>query len=279
MNRFDLFRTFRIPSEVFFRFIARMRKTYRNVPYHNWSHACDTMQYLCSELVTAELDKVYTAFEIFSLLLASLCHDSDDPGFHHTDDDMSAVPLEILFPGHSPSEVHHCTVTILVMSREDCNLMVNMSPDDRRPVWNWLLKLILSTDMSQHFRRLDEAKRLLSDNKFSLEDPEHRFLSMELLLKAANISMISRPFSQAEKWSDMLFEEFFRQGDIERQKGGGMGWRLNDREICDKQKSQIAFHNFIGIPVFETVAGIFPKLSVNSNSLKSNLEAWKSMVH
>ena len=99
-----------------------------------------------------------------------------------------------------------------------------------------------------------------------------------MLLKVADISNVSRPFEIADKWCDVLNEEFFRQGDNEKQQGIELTSPLNDRENSNKPKSQIGFYNFICIPIYQTVARAFPALTVNVESVKSNLEKWKSLL-
>lgn len=40
-----------------------------------------------------------------------------------------------------------------------------------------------------------------------------------VLLHSADISNLTRPFEISEKWSNLVFEEFLHQGDMERSKG------------------------------------------------------------
>jgi hypothetical protein len=111
-----------------------------------------------------------------------------------------------------------------------------------------------------------------------MENPEHRLLVMQMLLKVADISNVSRPFDVADKWCDVLCEEFFRQGDNEKEQGIGLTSPLNDRENANKPKSQIGFYNFICIPLYQAVARAFPPLEVNLRSVRTNLEVWKGLA-
>ena len=111
-----------------------------------------------------------------------------------------------------------------------------------------------------------------------MKNPEHRLLSMQLLLKVADISNVSRPFKLADKWCDILCEEFFRQGDNELANGLELSSPLNDRNNQDKPKGQIGFYNFVCLPLYQVVARVFPPLEVNLLSVKSNLDVWKSLA-
>ncbi|OHT10855.1 3'5'-cyclic nucleotide phosphodiesterase family protein [Tritrichomonas foetus] len=277
-NRFDILRTFKIPNEVFFRFLYTIRNTYNPVPYHNWIHACDVTQYTAYELQTSHLDRIYTNLELFALLISAVCHDANHDGFNNIYNLKVETPLGILFKDQSVMETHHCSVSIGILTKEECNLFASLSPSDYKLMWSWMITLILATDMAHHFKLVKSAAELLDNKTFSLENADHRILSMQLLLKTADISNVSRPFPLADKWCDVLCEEFFRQGDNEKKMGIGLTSPLNDRENPDKPKSQIGFYNFICIPLYQAVSRIFPELEVNLNSVKSNLEVWKAMV-
>ena len=175
-------------------------------------------------------------------------------------------------------EMHHITVAIPIITRDDINLFHSLDSDETKRMWNLFIKLILATDMAKHFALVKQCQTLNEEGKWNLDDPENRTLALQLIIKVADISNVSRPFELANKWCDILNNEFFRQGDLEKESGIGLTSPLNDREHSDKPKSQIGFYNFICLPLYQVVALIFPPLQVNVDSLKSNLEVWKSMV-
>jgi hypothetical protein len=89
---------------------------------------------------------------------------------------------------------------------------------------------------------------------------------------------VSRPFELADRWCDILNEEFFHQGDLEKESGIGLTSPLNDRTTSNKPKSQIGFYNFICLPLYTVVAKLFPPLQVNVDNVRSNLDKWKAIV-
>jgi hypothetical protein len=101
---------------------------------------------------------------------------------------------------------------------------------------------------------------------------------MTMLMKVSDISNVSRPFEIADKWSDVLCEEFWRQGDMELAQGLPISSSLNERGTGNKPKGQIGFYNFVCIPLYQAVARIFPELEVNLDAVKSNLERWKELL-
>ena len=272
---FDLMNTFQITNEKLFKFIFEVRDTYNKVPYHNWRHAVDVTQFTTYQILTGGLDTVFTKSEIFGLIVAAICHDAGHDGFTNVYNEKAQTPLGILFKNQSVMETHHCSVAINIISRDECNLFSSLSSTENKNMWTYIIQLILSTDMAKHFDILKELNTLIDDKQFSMGVPEHRLLLLQVLLKCSDISNVARPFELADKWCDVLCEEFFRQGDLEKASGMEFSSALNDREHLDKPKSQIGFYQFVCLPLFQAMAKVVPRLDCNVNQLLSNLEQWK----
>jgi len=97
---------------------------------------------------------------------------------------------------------------------------------------------------------------------------------MKLLIKTADISNVSRKFEVADRWCDILCEEFFRQGELERANGMEYTSPMNDREHLDKPKSQIGFYKNVCIPLIELLQSFIPKLNDIFEQASSNLSKW-----
>ncbi|EAY21000.1 3'5'-cyclic nucleotide phosphodiesterase family protein [Trichomonas vaginalis G3] len=273
--RFDLPKEFNITNEKLFRFLTEIRDTYKKVPYHNWRHAVDVTQFVVYELLESGCDKVLTKFEVFALLVSAVCHDANHDGFTNVYNVKAETPLGILFKNQSVMETHHCQVAIGVISKEECNIFSALNAGDNRTMWMTIISLILSTDMAKHFEILKNFNAIMDAGEFSMENKDHRILLMQLLLKTADISNVSRPFDIANRWCDILCEEFFRQGDLEMAQGMEYTSDLNDKAHLDKPKSQIGFYTFVCLPLYQALARAFPQLSVNVKSVQSNLAIWK----
>jgi hypothetical protein len=229
-------------------------------------------------LCHANLTDILSPLELFAMLVAATAHDANHDGYNNIYNVKAETPLGILFKDQSVMETHHCTQLINILTKEDYNLLNALSPTENRKMWTLMIKLILATDMAHHFRLVKTLGDLLDQGGVDMGDQEHRLLVMQMLLKVGDISNVSRPFPIADKWCDVLCEEFFRQGDREREQGLELTSALNDRENSNKPKSQIGFYNFICIPLYAVVAKTFPQLEVNLNSVKKNLEKWKKLA-
>lgn len=73
-----------------------------------------------------------------------------------------------------------------------------------------------------------------------------------MLEHACDVSPPTRNFDIVKKWTFLLFEEFFIQGDIEKAQGLPVSF-LCDREITNVTKNQPGFLNFIVIPLFKSI--------------------------
>ena len=273
--KFDLPQQFNITNEKLYRFLSEMRDTYKKVPYHNWRHAVDVTQFVSYELLLSGYDKILTKFEIFALLVSAVCHDANHDGFTNVYNVKAETPLGILYKNQSVMETHHCQVSIGIISKEECNIFAALSPEDERTMWSTFISLILSTDMAKHFEILKHFNGLFDSGEFSLDNHEHRVLLMQLFLKTADISNVSRPFEIANRWCDILCEEFFRQGDLEAAQGMEYTSDLNDKAHLDKPKSQIGFYTFVCLPLYQAVAKPCPALEANVKQVQSNLAIWK----
>jgi hypothetical protein len=73
-NMHGLLERFRIDRQVFRNFIAAVRARYQHNPYHNFRHAFDVLQTVNSLMVLCNATQNFSSAELFSLLLAALCH-------------------------------------------------------------------------------------------------------------------------------------------------------------------------------------------------------------
>jgi hypothetical protein len=275
-DHFGLLAEFKIPSEKFFRFLEDISCTYNQVPYHNWRHAVDVTQFVSYEVDTAKLQNVFTRLEMLALLVGAICHDAGHDGFTNTYNLQAETPLGILFKNQSVMETHHCSTAIRVLSKEECHIFEVLSAVEKKEIWNMIIKLVLSTDMAKHFTFLKEVNEKLDNGPLFSNNPVDRMVLMDLVLKCADISNVARPFELADKWCDVLCEEFFRQGELEKTQGMEYTSALNDRAHLDKPKSQIGFYQFVCLPLYETAARACPQLQVNVNQVKQNLGTWKA---
>ena len=172
-------------------------------------------------------------------------------------------------------ETHHCSIAIQVLSREECNLLEALNQEEYITIWNLIIQFILATDMARHFEILKKFNDIYDGGDFTMQRSDHRLMLLQMVLKCGDISNVSRPFELADRWCDVLCEEFFRQGDLEAAQGMEYTSDNNDRAHLNKPKSQIGFYTFVCLPMFQAAGKAVPALDVNMRQVVSNLSVWK----
>ncbi|KAH0788625.1 3'5'-cyclic nucleotide phosphodiesterase family protein [Histomonas meleagridis] len=274
-NNFGLLEKFKISNKLFFNFLFKLRETYNDVPYHNWIHAIDVLQYVSYQIITAKFYDILTSYELLSICIAAICHDANHKGLNNPYNEKAETPIGILYKEQSVMEMHHCAMTSYILSHDECNLLYNISESEVIKIYKNIFKLILATDMAHHFKLLKNANDIMDQGPINLSNESHRLMTMTMLIKVADISNVSRPFPIAEKWCDVLAEEFWRQGDLEIAHGWGPSSDLNNRAIKDKAKGQIGFYSFVCLPLYNAVGRMLPELQINADKVNENLEVWK----
>lgn len=112
-----------------------------------------------------------------------------------------------------------------------------------------------------------------------MKEPEHRHFILQIALKCADISNPCRPWDISRKWAYKVCEEFFRQGDYERQ------LNLPVTVLCDRlttsiPKIQVGFFKFVVLPLYEEWHRFLDDEFSHSlmSWLRSNQQHWEDML-
>lgn len=277
-DELGLLKHFNISAELLFSFLYKLREAYREISYHNWIHAIDVLQFFVYQITTCGFKDLLTPLELLAICVASIAHDVGHQGLDNTFNSKARTPIGILFQD-SCLEVHHCTELIRVFSDEQTNLFKGIEDADLRNLWSWIIRMILATDQGMHFKILKQVNDLLDQGPIRLENSTHRILAMTLLMKAANLANVTRPFDTADAWCTSLYDEFMAQGDLETSKGFDLSSPMNSRDKPRKAHGQVTFYTDVCVPLFHTICRIFPELeSSTSAAVAENLEKWKLLA-
>lgn len=238
----------------------------------------DVLQYVAYQIRLTNLHKILHPYELFAVCISALAHDVGHQGLNNAYNINAKTPLGILYKNQSVMETAHCTVLIKILNFSECNVFFSLDVYGLQTVWTWIMRLILATDMGFHFKLIDQANETLDSGGIDLKEENHRLMVMELLIKTADICNVSRPFNIADRWSEVLCEEFWRQGDMEKELEIEYASPNNIRGSGNKAKGQVGFYQFVCVPLYNLIVRLFPELDVIRQSLTSNLEVWKKIV-
>ena len=88
------------------------------------------------------------------------------------------------------------------------------------------------------------------------------------------MSNMMRSFDVVSDMAHSLYEEYFKQGDLEKKLG------LEVSQMCDRNKpavreNEIEFYRSFGIPLFELLSKLIPALADNNVIIDNNKKQWE----
>ncbi|KAG2501954.1 hypothetical protein HYH03_000452 [Edaphochlamys debaryana] len=107
-------------------------------------------------------------------------------------------------------------------------------------------------------------------------DEVERLLSLQLLLKAADLGHLGEDLDVHQRWLAQLEEEFFRQGDREKALGLPIS-PLFDRAKQGVSKSQVGFYDFVALPLLHALSTAFPGADPLMRCFLANYNHWRSV--
>uniref|UniRef100_T1J3H1 3',5'-cyclic-GMP phosphodiesterase n=1 Tax=Strigamia maritima TaxID=126957 RepID=T1J3H1_STRMM len=268
----------RIRHDTFARFVLMVKKGYRDPPYHNWLHAFSVAHFSYLTIKNFELIQKghLTSLECLALFIACLCHDLDHRGTTSSFQVESKSVLAALYSSEgSVMERHHFAQAMCILNTEGCNVFENLSRKEYTKILDLIRDLILATDLAHHLRALNELREM-ADSGFEGENIKHHNLLMCLLVTASDLSDQTKDFRSAKKIAELVYREFFSQGDLEKAMGHKPS-QMMDREKASIPELQISFISHIALPVYQILAKVFPAAHVTVDAVQGNLEYWQRL--
>ncbi|XP_022246639.1 cAMP-specific 3',5'-cyclic phosphodiesterase, isoforms N/G-like [Limulus polyphemus] len=235
----EILKTFGIPSKTAINYLMTLEDHYLKVPYHNNTHAGDVTQSVNVLLLSPALDSVFTDLEILAALFAAAIHDVDHPGLTNQYLVNSSSELAIMYNDESVLESHSLAVAFKILQDESCNIFVNLSKKQRQTLRKIAIDMVIATDMSKHMSLLADLKTMVETKKVAgsgvllLDNYTERIQVLQNMIHCADLSSPTKPLEMYKKWVDLLMEEFFQQGDKEREQG------LDISPMCDRYNATI----------------------------------------
>ncbi|XP_072272496.1 3',5'-cyclic-AMP phosphodiesterase 4D isoform X5 [Pyxicephalus adspersus] len=281
----DLLKTFKIPTDTLITYLMTLEDHYHaDVAYHNNIHAADVAQSTHVLLSTPALEAVFTDLEILAAIFASAIHDVDHPGVSNQFLINTNSELALMYNDSSVLENHHLAVGFKLLQEENCDIFQNLTKKQRQSLRKMVIDIVLATDMSKHMNLLADLKTMVETKKVTssgvllLDNYSDRIQVLQNMVHCADLSNPTKPLQLYRHWTDRIMEEFFRQGDRERERG------MEISPMCDKhnasvEKSQVGFIDYIVHPLWETWADlVHPDAQDILDTLEDNREWYQSTI-
>ena len=256
-----LLKEFQIEEECLEKFLVCVRQNYKQNPYHNWIHAFDVTQATFCYLTQFKGLTLLTNLDVLALLVASLCHDLGHPGVNNAFMVSTDSELALLYNDQSVLEnFHSATLFQLLKAHPEINILSTLPPAKYREARKLIIECIISTDPAVHFEYVTKlSSKVDSDSKaWNRDDAAQRLLLMKAIIKMADISNVARQWDRAGfEWSRRVTQEFFDQGDRQKQLGQEVAAFL-DREATTVYKNSMNFIDFFAAPLFNNLGKLDP---------------------
>jgi hypothetical protein len=269
--------------------------------YHTFTHAIDVL--VTTHALLQNGGSIFlTEDEQTGLLLAALGHDALHLGVNNAYLENSSHPLIKEFGSEGVQEKRAAAFLSDLLDKYGLLLpqkKTNQLPLARHEeVRKMIEHSILYTDFKRHKELMLRMKQVVPDLKTQLQstndqaaqvsapseraqngsatvdlsghlDSDTRILIGSFILHAADVSNPGKKWPVCERWANLVMEEFFGQGDLE--KSNGMKPSMNcDRLTVNTPECQLGFGKYVVQDLFETLAEIIPE---GGGILISNLEA------
>ena len=258
--------------------------------YHNSLHGTDVTQssYIFFTHSNAEKIAKTNVIDLLSIIIAALGHDLGHPGltnmFHMND----YTDIAITYNDISILENFHASLLFKTLRKTENNIFEKLSNMDYKIIRKRMISEILATDMANHGKVVSVIKskislnenneyklNLLSGNEQTKIEEQQNLL--DFMLHLADLAHNTKLFNISMKWVELLSEEFWRQGDLEKKKNLPVSF-LCDREKVNVPQSQKGFITGFIIPTFESLVCIFPSLKFTIDNAKNNLNEWQKLI-
>ena len=286
LSNLELIKIGLIPINILENFIRKVISGYDNINviYHNDFHAVDVMQTLYTILINGKImEKMkLTSIDFFSILISALCHDLHHTGQNNTYHINARTKIAIRYNDISVLENYHICSSFKILSKDETNILVNFKDEEYRIFRKIMIQGILSTDMANHQKILSNVKAKISEfeiknglnfNKIFIDENklfDNQQIMLNMFLHCSDISNPAKPNRISLIWTQKVYAEFFKQGDLEKEKGLNVSL-LCDRDTTDINKAMIGFINFVVKPTFEILVNIIPECNGYLYNIKHNL--------
>ena len=279
-------------------FLRSLEREYRRPEYHTAVHAADVVQAV-SFLLSKGLRNQIDADAAFALVVAAAAHDAGHPGRNNAHLVKTENPAATRWNDVSVNENGHLHVALRLLRQH--GVIRRWGAERARGFRAMLGRLILSTDMENHARLVadfvdaaviredgtDADEKKDEDGCRDVKGEGHEgkgpdegpgpgpgpsaarvkswqdpTLALCYALHCADVSNPARPFVVAREWGRRVCEEFYTQGDVERELG------LSVEAFCDRSlregdetdaANQMAFMDFVVKPTLEALAIALPE--------------------
>jgi len=277
-----LFEKFDINYNKFQAFFSVIQRGYEKNPYHSALHGADVLVNIYYWIKSsAEFRSYLSDLDILIALISAACHDYKHPGLTQNFQISTNSDMALQYNGRSVLENMHCSETIRLLLQPQYEIFGSLKKSEFRYVRELITDMILGTDMqmhSDHVKKSAELCAAMESERAKMEAEKEQNTKHMLVvgLHVADIANPSKPWPDCKRWTYMLMEEWFRQGDKEKALGLDIS-PMMDRCKPNIPRGQIGFIDYIVKPIFENFERLFVETNICVLHLHRNRANWAAL--
>ena len=253
--------------------------------YHNSLHGSDVTQSLMVFFLNSNSEEICetTVLDLLGMIISAMGHDLGHPGLNNGFHINASTELGITYNDKSCLENFHSAYLFRILRKEENNILEKFSVQNYKTIRKRMISQILATDMANHgenislirskikSRQYQEKFLFLSGNdKTKFEEQQ---ILLDYIIHMADLGHNCKKFDISVIWIQLLCEEFWAQGDQERERGLPISF-MCDRNNIDVPASQIGFLRGFILSSFDTLVEMFPKLQFTIDNAENNIKQW-----
>ena len=213
----------------------------------------------------------------------------------------TACELALLYNDRSVLENHHASFSRRLFRRHDLGIFHHLPAEEQHQFEELFMECVLATDISSNFELCAQFRRgqkmttsrgsssfrgsrrgSVEDNlmstcrSFILKRDSFKMLA-GMLLKCADVGHCGKDWEIHKRFSDAIQEEFYRQGDKERELDLPISPYMDRQNKGNVAKNQLGFFEFLVQPMLATMSTVVRMQDV-IEGVEENLAAWKRLA-
>ena len=178
--------------------------------------------------------------------------------------------------------MQHVSLAFKIMKETpSIDILSGLESSAAREIRESIIFMVLGTDMAHHFDHLGQFQAQIMNTSADMTDIAVRRKMLRMCLHCADVSNPTKDFQVYEKWAHLVMEEFYQQGDRERELGIAIS-PFMDRNKPQVAKCQLGFIKFIVRPLYmsfcELVTSLKDEIIENLNKNVAEWERQKKLV-
>ena len=264
--------------------------------YHNSLHGADVTQSLCVFFINTNAEQVCetSILDLLGMIISAMGHDLGHPGLTNNFHINASTDLALTYNDSSCLENYHCSFLFKILKKDETNIFEKLNVKNYKNIRKRMISQILATDMANHgevmslirtrIKLFQEEKNenenlkefiLFSGNEKTRFDEQQVLLNY--LIHMADLGHNCKKYEISKQWIKLLCEEFWIQGDKEKNLGIPVSF-LCDRDKIDVPASQVNFLRGFIISSFDSLVDIFPNLKFTMDNAKNNINEWQKLL-